>query len=419
MELFNEDIYLELNPDVKKAGENPREHFLKFGIDEGRPWQDSSKENCSKDAEEISLIGKKILELFNEDIYLELNPDVKKAGENPKEHFLKFGIKEGRPWQTAQNANSSNDPEKILLIDKKTSELFNKDLYLKLNPDVKKAGEDPKEHFLKFGIKEGRPWQTTPKSKELLIGEIIEFKFSHRDDFLSLLKNFNSMLEIGCFDKPSLERFRKKKDVIISYADWLSKEELQERASKIEGRNKDEVPEIKYVLAKGYEQINFNYQAVVSHHCIEHQPNLVAHFNEIYMIIKNKGTYFATIPNKNLCFDHFLPESNVLDIVLAFLERRTKPSFKSVLEHRAFTSRDWLKDENPFESLNPNRMDLYKQNFEEFNNSDYVDVHCWQFTPESFHLIMNQLHILGLINPISTLEIYPNKEEFYIALKFK
>ena len=61
---------------------------------------------------------------------------------------------------------------------------------------------------------------------------------------------------------------------------------------------------------------------------------------------------------------------------------------------------------------------LYKEDFDEFNNSDYVDVHCWQFTPESFHLIMNQLHILGLINPISSLEIYPNIGEFYIALKF-
>jgi len=306
-----------------------------------------------------------------------------------------------------------------LLVDKKTAEIFKENVYLKLNPDLKKAGLDAKEHFLKYGISEGRPWQDYSESKKLLVGEIIQSKFDSRDEFLSILKNHNSILEIGCFDKPSLEIFRKNKNVIISYADWLSKEQLQERASKIEGRNKNNVPEIKYVLAEGYEQIKYNYEAVVSHHCIEHQPDLVIHFNEIYKIISNKGAYFASIPNKNQCFDHFLPESTILDVVLAFLEKRTKPSLKSVLEHRAFTSHDWLKDENPFESLNPDRRDLYKQNFDEFNNSDYVDVHCWQFTPESFHLIMNQLHILGLINPISTLEIYPNLGEFYIILKFK
>ena len=312
----------------------------------------------------------------------------------------------------------SKNPEKLLLIDKKTADFFNEDLYLKLNPDVKKSGIDAKEHFLKYGIDEGRPWKDYTESKKLSVGEIIQSKFENRDEFLSILKNYNSMLEIGCFDKPSLEKFRKK-NVIISYADWLSKEQLKERASKIDGRNKNDVPEIKYVLAKGYEQIKFNYEAVVSHHCIEHQPDLVMHFNEIYKIINNKGTYFASIPNKNECFDHFIPESSILDVVLAFLEKRTKPSLKSVLEHRAFISHNWLKEENPFKSLNPNRMHFYKQHFDEFNNSDYVDVHCWQFTPESFHLIMNQLDILGLINPISSLEIYPNIGEFYIALKFK
>ncbi len=115
--------------------------------------------NSSNNSEEIFFIGKKILDLFNEDFYLELNPDVKNAGEDPKEHFLKFGIDEGRPWQVSQKDNSSNDSEEISLIGKKILELFNEDLYLELNPDVKKAGEDPKEHLLKFGIYEGRPWQ--------------------------------------------------------------------------------------------------------------------------------------------------------------------------------------------------------------------------------------------------------------------
>ena len=59
----------------------------------------------------------------------------------------------------------SENPEKLLLIDKKTADFFNEDLYLKLNPDVKKSGLDAKEHFLKYGINEGRPWQDYPESK--------------------------------------------------------------------------------------------------------------------------------------------------------------------------------------------------------------------------------------------------------------
>ena len=37
-----------------------------------------------------------IFEIFDEDFYLEENQDIKKAGINPFEHFIKFGYKEGR-----------------------------------------------------------------------------------------------------------------------------------------------------------------------------------------------------------------------------------------------------------------------------------------------------------------------------------
>ena len=45
--------------------------------------------------------SKKLLDFssFDESLYLELNPDVAIAGVNPIEHFLKFGIKEGRKWR--------------------------------------------------------------------------------------------------------------------------------------------------------------------------------------------------------------------------------------------------------------------------------------------------------------------------------
>ena len=35
---------------------------------------------------------------------------------------------------------------------------FDSESYLKCNPDVAKAGVDPKQHFLKFGWKEHRLW---------------------------------------------------------------------------------------------------------------------------------------------------------------------------------------------------------------------------------------------------------------------
>jgi len=70
---------------------------------------------------------------------------------------------------------------------------FNEKDYLELNPDVKKAGEDPKEHFLKFGIKENRQYKINP----------FDAKFV-RNDIIKILANYNNS---SPFEKNSFDLF--------------------------------------------------------------------------------------------------------------------------------------------------------------------------------------------------------------------
>jgi hypothetical protein len=35
---FDPRVYLELNPDVRAAGIDPKRHYLRHGLDEGRPY---------------------------------------------------------------------------------------------------------------------------------------------------------------------------------------------------------------------------------------------------------------------------------------------------------------------------------------------------------------------------------------------
>ena len=42
---------------------------------------------------------------------------------------------------------------------------FDGEVYLKLNPDVKKAGLDAKRHYLEYGIKENRAWNKNRLTK--------------------------------------------------------------------------------------------------------------------------------------------------------------------------------------------------------------------------------------------------------------
>ena len=57
--------------------------------------------------------------------------------------------------------------------------------------------------------------------------------------------------------------------------------------------------------------------------------------------------------------------------------------------------------------------------FKEFSENEYVDVHCWQFSPLSIKKIFNQLMVLELIPSIAELKVYPGGSEFYVAIAFE
>ncbi|MEB3282458.1 MAG: hypothetical protein VKK42_26420 [Lyngbya sp.] len=126
VDLFDENFYLETNPDVDDALSrgiisNSLDHYLRFGQIEGR--------NPSL--------------FFDHQFYLETNPGVAEAVEQglltAVEHFIQFGQFERR------------DP----------NSQFNTTTYLLENQDLAEALENnldltPFQHFVEFGIDEGR-----------------------------------------------------------------------------------------------------------------------------------------------------------------------------------------------------------------------------------------------------------------------
>ena len=72
--------------------------------------------------------------LFDGEWYLRTYPDVAASGQDPAQHYLNFGWREGR------------DP----------GPHFSTDAYLRANVDVTRAGTNPLIHFIEFGYSEGR-----------------------------------------------------------------------------------------------------------------------------------------------------------------------------------------------------------------------------------------------------------------------
>lgn len=107
--------------------------------------KDKYKKKTAKYTREYKTIARS--KLFDKKWYLEHNPDVKKTGTDPIQHYLNYGWKEGR----------------------NPSKKFDGNMYLKVNSDVTNAKVNPLVHFELHGKKEGRFLIDSQKAKNKII----------------------------------------------------------------------------------------------------------------------------------------------------------------------------------------------------------------------------------------------------------
>ena len=153
--LFDQDFYLENNPDAASANRTPLWHYLVHGWLEGRrPHPLFDGDWYLRQYPEVARSGTNPLvhfvevgaaqylnpnPFFDTKWYVRMNPDVISSGLNPLQHFVTIG--------TARHA----DP----------SPAFHAAFYLDQNPDVAAAGLNPLAHYLLRGLAEGR-WPRMP-----------------------------------------------------------------------------------------------------------------------------------------------------------------------------------------------------------------------------------------------------------------
>jgi hypothetical protein len=258
---------------------------------------------------------------------------------------------------------------------------FDYEIYKKYN-DLKLFNNDQLlNHYNKHGKKEGRTCS---------LGQ-------SRNFFKNIPSKFNKCLEIGPFDVPVI------KNTNVDYFDVLNKEDLIKRAKSINRiNNLKNIPFIKYVDSKGdLTIINDKFDVILSCHSIEHQIDFIKHINNVEKLLNDNGYYIVIVPDKRYCFDHFIKESTIADIINAYNTQNNFHTLKSVIEHRALTCHnDALNHWNGIHgSPNINNIKNAIQEYNEYlNKNEYLDVHAWQFTPESFSNIINILNNLKYTN---------------------
>jgi hypothetical protein len=282
---------------------------------------------------------------------------------------------------------------------------FDSNIYRSKNKDLlNMTDEELILHYNNHGKREGR----------------ICSRVENRSFASELLPQFSSCLEIGPFDCPVI------KGPNVEYFDVLDQQGLYDRAVTI-GRtgNLTNIPFIKHISETGdLTIINKKYDLVLSCHSIEHQIDFIQHLKNVEKILLSGGYYAVLLPDKRYCFDHFIRETTIADVLQYHLNKTPFHTVKSVIEHRALTChndavRHWVNDHGEKVVNSTNVLAAINEYNNGMATNSYVDVHSLQFTPDSFREIINLLNEMGYIK-LKVDKIYPtllNSCEFYVILK--
>ena len=256
------------------------------------------------------------------------------------------------------------------------------DFYRSHYPDLAPFSPDQaRAHYEAHGRQEGRAYAAG----------------ASRETLAALIPDDRLVLEIGPYARPFVTGEH------VRYADVFSTEELQARAGSHDFRPED-CPTIHYNLQKmSLRDIPERFGAAFSSHCIEHQPDLIAHLNDVAAVLEPGARYIVVAPDKRYCFDHFRSASTTIGVVAAYIDGRRTNSTETILSQLTLiahndSARHWNGEHGqpPIHDSDATWHHAIKSL--QSRGPDYIDAHAWQFTAETFAGICGDLERLGLIN---------------------
>ena len=146
------------------------------------------------------------------------------------------------------------------------------------------------------------------------------------------------------------------------------------------------------------------YDWIIASHVIEHTPDLISFLVECQALLSETGRLILVVPDKRYCFDHLQSLSSTGDALDAHQLGRTRPSPGRVFDHHSNAVSKGRSAVLAWHRHAPGRlrfihaMDAVRGAWRNAQDGkEYIDVHNWHFTPESFQLLIDDLRELGLL----------------------
>ncbi|MCK1536894.1 MULTISPECIES: methyltransferase domain-containing protein [unclassified Bradyrhizobium] len=220
--------------------------------------------------------------------------------------------------------------------------------------------------------------------------------------------------EIGPLNDPLL--FKPETNVL--YVDHLDTAGLREKYKFLNDIHEVDRPMINNSLADtlaGDAPLDY----VVASQVMEHVPNPIRWMLEISAVLRDGGLLSISLPDRRMTFDLYRHESRASDMITAFFQNHTVPDVRAVYDHHSEASAVNMHWALPNESVYPHEVVNAKgalsprivasdhmEMTRRAQSGEYLDVHCWVFTPVSFLLLMAQIAGEGLL-PFRLRQFYP------------
>jgi len=211
---------------------------------------------------------------------------------------------------------------------------------------------------------------------------LVERSISRVEQVFQNINQFTQTgLEIGALDNPIARR----EVGTVYYADYCSTDQLRENHRNTPTVKINNIVQVDFVTNGGPisdvvpESIRFDY--VLASHVIEHVPDIISWLQDVGKVLKPGGVLSLIVPNKEKTFDIRRSISEQKDFFAAYIQKQTKPSPIQVFDSYRWHDRDGRIVHTLDYTLAKTKEAL----------TEYVDCHCWVFTPESFALEIQAL----------------------------
>lgn len=219
-----------------------------------------------------------------------------------------------------------------------------------------------------------------------------------------------------------------KSNYNVRYADYADRETLISHHAKNPNVNTALIPEIDIVTGGNSISAFVDERSVdfiVASHVWEHVPNFIGWLEDNLRILRPGGRIGIAYPDKRYCFDMKRRSTVFSDVLCAYLEQRTQPSFAQLCDHFynvvSVTTPDIWSGKANADNVRyvHTRHEAAGMLQRQLNNKMYIDCHCWIFEDSEFVHILDELKsVLDVSFNVVAFEPTPNgSNEFYVTLE--